>query len=286
MKRIVNYTFAVALAGLTLFSACKPEDEVKPKPTLTFNTGTGYTFQDGRFENTSALRFGLVATAPSGERLRQLAIKISTNGGLAATIKDTTLNASSLNYDYPFRVNGAVNDKIAVTFTVTSANGETDSKTITITVISPIEALGEIANQEIHNLIGPNKGAYDLEGGVQVGASEPEATKDLKDLTTTSTSNTHKFSQSWGSGNGTQFVRVTAADYDNTQNSLQLSDLWTSKSASATATITNIQTDDVILVRSGQLGLEYPYFLVKVTNVVLTTTDNNDKIVFKYKKKS
>lgn len=285
MKRFFNYTFALAAAGLSLLAACSDDTEVKPKPTLTFNTGTGYTFQDGRQENTARLKFGVVSTAPSGTKLKQLVIKLSTNGGVAATLKDTALNGASLNWDYNFIVNGAVNDKLTLTFTVTADNGESDSKSITITIIAPVEALGEIAGQEINNIIGPLKGAYDLEGGVQVAATEPEGTKDLKDLTTATTSNTHKFSQSWGSGNGSQFVRVTAADYDNTLNTLQLADLWTAKASSATATISNIVKDDVILVRSGQVTSTYPFFLIKVTDVTLTTNDNNDKITFKYKKK-
>ncbi|MBU6325081.1 MAG: hypothetical protein KJS92_06295, partial [Bacteroidetes bacterium] len=83
-------------------------------------------------------------------------------------------------------------------------------------------------------------------------------------------------------GNGTKFVKVTAANYAATITNQQLIDLWNSKSASAANTVTNIAKGDVIMVKSGQ-NVVFPYFLVNVTDVVLTTGNNNDKYVISYK---
>ncbi len=278
MKKFFNYTLICAAAGLAFLSACGEDDPIKPKPTLTLNSASGYTAADVRSENGTKLKFGVVATAPSGEKLKQFTVKISTNGGVAAGLKDTVLNASSLNYDWNFTVNGAVNDKITLSFTVALDNGETDSKSVTITVIAPVENLSESAGQEVNNMIGPNLGAYNLVAGIQMRADSSEARKDIKDMTTTSTSNTYTFSQSWTSGNGSKFIKVSAADYTNTSTNQQLIDLWNAKASSAANTVTNIAKGDVILVKSGQ-NVTFPYFLVNVTDVVLTTGNNNDKYV-------
>ncbi|MBU6325241.1 MAG: hypothetical protein KJS92_07110 [Bacteroidetes bacterium] len=282
MKRLFNYTLVCAAAGLAFLSACGEDDPIKPKPTLTLNSAAGYTSADVKSENGTKLKFGIVATAPSGEKLKQFTVKIATNGGIAAPLKDTTLNASSLNYDWTLTVNGSINDKITLTFIATLGNGETDSKAVTVTVIAPVENLSESAGQEVNNMIGPNAGAYNLVAGIQMRSDSSEARKDIKDMTTTSTSNTYTFSQSWTSGNGSKFVKVTAADYTAITTNQQLVDLWNAKSASAAATVTNIAKGDIILVKSGQ-NVVFPYFLVNVTDVVLTTGNNNDKYVFSYK---
>jgi hypothetical protein len=282
MKRLFNYTLVCAAAGLAFLSACGEDDPIKPKPTLTLNSAAGYTAVDVKSENGTKLKFGVVATAPSGEKLKQFSVKIATNGGVAAALKDTVLNASSLNYEWTFTVNGSVNDKITLSFTVALENGETDSKSVTVTVIAPVENLSESAGQEINNMIGPNPGAYNLVAGIQMRSDSSDARKDIKDMTTTSTSNTYTFSQSWTSGNGTKFVKVTAADYTNITTNQQLVDLWNAKASSAANTVTNIAKGDVIMVKSGQ-NVTFPYFLVNVTDVVLTTGNNNDKYVISYK---
>ncbi len=282
MKKFFNYTLICAAAGLAFLSACGEDDPIKPKPTLTLNSAAGYTAVDVKSENGTKLKFGIVATAPSLLKLKQFTVKIATNGGVAAGLKDTVLNASSLNYEWNFTVNGAVNDKITLSFTVALENGETDSKSVTITVIAPVENLSESAGQEVNNMIGPNLGAYNLVSGIQMRADSSEARKDIKDMTTTSTANTYTFAQSWTSGNGSKFIKVSAADYTNTSTNQQLIDLWNAKASSAANTVTNIAKGDVILVKSGQ-NVTFPYFLVNVTDVVLTTGNNNDKYVFSYK---
>jgi len=282
MKRLFNYTFVCAAAALAVLSACGDDEPVKPKPTLTLNSAAGYTAVDVKSENGTKLKFGIVATAPSGEKLKQFTVKIATNGGVAASLKDTVLNASSLNYDWNFTVNGSVNDKITLSFSVTLENGESDSISVTVTVIAPVENLSESAGQEVNNMIGPLPGAYNLVSGIQMRSDSSDARKDIKDMTTTSTTNTYTFSQSWTSGNGSKFVKVTAADYAATTTNQQLVDLWNAKSSTAANTVTNIAKGDIILVKSGQ-SITFPYFLVNVTDVVLTTGNNNDKYVFSYK---
>ena len=103
---------------------------------------------------------------------------------------------------------------------------------------------------------------------------------DLLDLTPS----TAEFSKSWGSGHGTSmFARVTATVFTNASTTTGLEEEWDKVAATATSTIEDIETGDYILVKTGQADVSFDIFIIKVTAVEETPSDNFDYIEFSYK---
>jgi hypothetical protein len=61
-----------------------------------------------------------------------------------------------------------------------------------------------------------------------------------------------------------------------------LSNEWKKVSATSTATISNIAKDEYILVKTGQVGVDFDIYILKITAVV-DGSGNNDYIEFTYK---
>lgn len=277
--KFTKILFAAALPAIAFLASCGGEDDTtKPKPTLTFKTGAGYTSGNATASVDSNLKIGIIGVT-ADKKLKSAKIELSTNGGANAKLWDTTISVGTFNYDYNFKVAGSVADNLKLTFTVTDDNGESASTSLTVEVLPPTVAIGLQQNQYVYNIIGAEKGAYDLATSAPKGVADPETVKDLKDMTTVSVGG---FSKAWTSGNGTKFVRVDASDWDNSTSSNYLYNLWKNKASTATTSITNLALNDVILVKTGQ-PVDFNIYIIKVTEVKETTSDNLDYIKFSYK---
>ena len=276
MKHIL---FALAIPALALLSSCgKDSDETTaPKPTLSFQTGSGYTFTDAKASVDSVLNIGIIAKS-NDSKLAKISISLSTNGGTAGSIFDTTITTNSTAFTYRYKVKGTVGDALKLTVKANDANGTSSEQSLNIDITPPTFVLGQQGNQRIYNIEGPNAGAYDLTKGLTKLKGDNPQEKDIID----GTPNTAVFSKSWTSGNGSKFVKVTANDWNLAVTSSYIFDLWNTNAASATASVTNITKNDVILVKSGQ-SVPFGIYIIKINDVVNTASDNLDYILFEYK---
>jgi hypothetical protein len=280
MKKIKTILLAAALPLLIVLGACDGDTTTsKPKPTLTFQTGSGFTFSDAQASVDSILVLGIRATS-NDQKLKSIKITQSTNGGTPATLWDTTVSGKVLNYDYDYEVSGGVTDVITLTVTATDDNGETATQSLKVEIFPAQVAISGPLNQYVYNLLSPSNqwGAYDLNTGTGKFVSDPPTVKDIVDLTATSGT----FAKSWGSLNGTKFAKVTLDDFNNATSSNFIYNLWKNNAAKAISTISNITTGDVYVIKSGQ-SLPFNLYVLKVTEVKTTTTDNSDYIKFDYK---
>jgi len=277
--KLKHILFATAVPAIAFLASCGGEDDTAlPKPTITFKTGAGFTSGNALASADSNLKIGIIGVT-ADKKLKSAKVELSTNGGANAKLWDTVISVGTFNYDYKFKVAGSVADNLKLTFTVTDDNGESASTSLNIEVMPPTVAIGLQQNQYVYNIIGVEKGAYDLATSAPKGSADPETVKDLKDMTTVSSG---IFSKSWTSGNGTKFVRVDASDWDNATSSNYLYNLWKTNSSSATTSITNLALNNVILVKTGQ-SVDFNIYIIKVTEVKETTSDNLDFIKFSYK---
>lgn len=266
------------MPALVFLAACGDEKE-KPAPTVTFDTSPVYVYQDAILSKDSNIIIRVVGNS-NDQKLKNLNVTLSTNGGAAGTIKDTMVSGKTLNYSFKYKVTGTVGDKQTLTFKLTDDNGESATKAITIDVAPVLKSLGMSTNQMVFNVQGTNKGAYDLLTLNQVSKIEPEAIKDIKDLTPSSA----VFNSTWGSGNGSLYGKVTSNDWINTTTSTHIYNLWSQKASTSTATISGILQGDVYVIKAGQVGVPFPYYLIKIDKVTITGgADNNDVIEFSVK---
>lgn len=277
MKHVL---FALAIPALAFLTSCGGDsNDAAPKPTLSFQTGTGYTSADAQAGLDDILKIGVIAKS-NDSKISKVSIKLSTNGGTAGVIFDTTINANSTAFDYNYKVQGSVADILKLTVTATDANGTTAEQSLSIEITPATVAIGLQQNQIVYNLQSPAgyNGAYDLTKSAVKYAADKPTEKDIVDGTPSSAI----FSKSWTSGNGSKFVKVSANDYNLATSSTFIYTLWKNNAANATATVTDIKLGDIILVKSGQM-VPFGLYIIKITEVKETTTDNLDYIKFEYK---
>ncbi len=176
-------------------------------------------------------------------------------------------------------------DVISVKFTATDKDGADYAKevTVSINIKEPAAATTPMTDEHtdgvIWNIIGANKGAWDLVNNVAMSSSDTEANKDMKNTTTTASQTPNVFEAEWtvGTGNTTSFVKDNTFDYANATVEAATEAY---NNGTSTTTVSNVAANDIYIakLRDGN------YAVIKVTNVAVTTTDNNDKIEFSYKK--
>jgi len=278
MKHVL---FALAIPALAFLSSCGggSDPDAAPKPTLSFQTGAGFTFADAQAGVDDILKIGIIAKS-NDSKLSKVTINLSTNGGTPGVIFDTTVNANGATFTYNYKVQGSVADVLKLTVTANDANGTSAEQSLSIEITPATVAIGLQQNQQVYNLQSPAgyNGAYDLTKSAGKFSADKPSEKDIIDGTPSSA----VFSKSWTTGNGSKFVKVSANDYNLATSSSFIYNLWKTNAANASATVTDIKLGDVILVKSGQ-SVPFGLYIIKVTEVKETTTDNLDYIKFEYK---
>lgn len=281
-----NVILGLLIPTAVILGGCPGGDETEaPKPTIALSAGSGLTNTDSKVFKDSMVKFAIVATSTDKE-IASVNITASTNGGTAGTIKDTTFGKAAVNYTYMYKAAGTVGDKITLTFTAVDKNGQKASTAIVLTVKETDKTLGEIANQTVYNSSAPTGfvGGYDLNLGTNVAFASPAATKDILDATAQGAT---AWANKWTSGHGTsRFAVISANDYNNPSSQNDLADLWAAKSSSATATIANFAQNTYYIVKTGQTGITYDIYLIKIDAVTLSAADKKDRVTFSYKKVS
>jgi hypothetical protein len=138
MKKLTYFFLLIILGGATFIMSCSKSSSTSVKgPTIHFIAGAGYTSSDQTVQISTALLFGISATAGDG-KLNRFLVK-RTFQGKTTTVKDSSFSAASFNYDLHTVAMGNVGTETWV-FTIFDNNGGSAAVTLTITTTLPTSA--------------------------------------------------------------------------------------------------------------------------------------------------
>lgn len=271
----IGFLFLLAFAATSVLTSCDGTDDVATGPSLTFDPD--YTFEDRTATPGENIRIDVVIT--SEERIEDLSMVV-TNG---ANEDEVYLLEDINEKQYTGTISRAANATVGAvetwTVIVTDKKGGSTQKSIVITTEGESPDLSQVSDQKFFNIIGKQHGAFDLVSSATVAASSASTTKDIVDQTVDGTD-----FGSWGTLNGTEFIRTTTAGTFLSYEKLSdIEDAWAKEIAKKSSTVDDVQVGDLILVKSGQVG--NPMFVIAVTAVTETTTpgNNEDSYTFNYK---
>ena len=283
MKKI-KFLALMMVAGALVFTSCKKDDETVPTPTISFSGGssvvvpltsdTNVVFNatikaDGKIDAFTVTRTEVTGTTETS----------GTPEDVSAAKGET---AYTYNFDETFKATDFANcDKILYVFKVTDKEGQSVSKTYTVTLEetnqeTPFAIVVSTGN--FWHIQGPNEGAYDLDGDATVPSTGDITTKSMINTDPASgATEPSSFTGSWESGNNTEFVKDNNFDY---ANATVEGATAAYAAGSASITVTNPAVDDVYIAKKGTI-----YYVIKITAVTPDATKTNaGQIKFSYKK--
>ncbi len=144
MKKIVYLLAFTVLVG-TFFSSCQKDNPTVTPPTITFNTGAGFTYQDATIESGTVVKVGVVALASTSSNKNLSNFKLTlTSNNVTQTLVDSTFNSNSFqaNYSITFDSTGTVR-LLAV---ITDKAGQTAEKSFNIIIEQPTLVINKFTN--------------------------------------------------------------------------------------------------------------------------------------------
>ena len=276
MKK-VKFLALMFLAGATLFTSCKKDEETVAAPTISVtNNKTAYSVT-ATADTTIIFN---VTVAAEGE-IDLFTIK-KTVGSTTTSYGSPTGFSGQTSYTYNFEQIFTATDTypISFAFKVTDKEGQDASITVTVSKIngsSGTTLAYENTSAILYNLMAPTGylGAWDLVNNVGVASSGSETSKDMANKSTSGTGWIPGWST--GTGNTTAFVKDNSLTYA-TATLEDITAAYTSGSSSITITPT---VGDIYVAK---LRGASNYALIKVTAINTTASDNLDNITFTYKK--
>ena len=287
MKRIKLLSLLTLLATGSIFlTNCGPGENVDPKPILEFIGGTEYVASDISLPGNTDFKVGINASHTT--KIQTLQITVAYDGGVEAIptncgLCDSLIDASSLLVDFEGTTR-ATEGIEKWTFIVSDGDGNTTSKSITITNLGTGGAsLIEITQDNsgdplrVYNFAGPNSGAYDLQLGGNLLSGDDDADKDIQD--SVENSEITNWPARWTSRNATVFKNVSGYSWGTVTNTSQLQAAWDASGAEGSV-IDMVEGNAYMAKLRGGSELVF----IEVTKVEKTSSDNKDYVQFRYKK--
>jgi hypothetical protein len=135
--RKFSYLFAALLMTAAVFvSSCTKDEETDPGPSLTLKGGAGYTSADATILVGTTIKFGVVAgkSSVSNDKLTRFKCTLTSNN-VPNTIKDTTLNADSFNWETSIQFTSVGSGRLS--FEITDKGGVVVEKSFIVNVEGP-----------------------------------------------------------------------------------------------------------------------------------------------------
>ena len=124
------------MTAAVFVSSCSKDEETDPGPSLILKGGAGYTSADATILVGTTIKFGVVAgkSSVSNDKLTRFKCTLTSNG-LATTIKDTTINVDSYDWEtnYLFETIGSV----ILSFEINDKGGVVVVKSFIVNVEGP-----------------------------------------------------------------------------------------------------------------------------------------------------
>ena len=265
------------LVALSFFTKCEKNPSSEDLAPLLTISSAGLSATNTIMEGTT---FDVTVVAnensTSGKQLSSLEIQLT--GGA-----DTSIVINTASYTETF-TRDAPEDGVSETYTfiVTDSDGESASKSLTVSGISGVVSTPfgpEIIGDFFH--VGSSlEGAYDLVAETVVASAGSEADKDMKNIDIAG----GNFTGSWttGTGNGSQFVKSNTFDY---ANGTVEDAMAVFAAGSATSTVLNPSLNDIFIVKL-RGGSDYALLQVTDRDVSDNTCNCSDlgRITFKFRK--
>lgn len=181
MKKSIFILATVLVAVITIFSSCKKKEDPAPTQVFTFDlsTGTGYVSGDVTLKTGEEFKVGINAIAATGNLLTRL--QVIRKVDKPSDVLDSTLNATSLNFDFY----GIANDEVFAEdwkFKLTQSNGDTLEFSFVITTepsMGPIFTYDQRILGAVENTHGS---AFSSSDGTIFDIPEAKANADKIDL--------------------------------------------------------------------------------------------------------
>jgi hypothetical protein len=277
--------FALVALGAVFITSCGTTDDNTPAPKPVLNFLGGSEFIDEDISKTADQSFKIGITANHTSNIKTFTITQSINGGAEIPLLDSSLSEKII-AEYIYNgTTAATAGTETYTFTVADKDGNSTSKSITITNLGDpglnLDVLtvdNDGATFKVYNFQGGLKGAYGITLGGSLSSTEPNAGKDIQD--STKSAETSSWPARWTSRNGTTFKKVSASSWSSVTNDSEIAAAWAA--GGTPTTFVSVTNGDVYLLNLKSAG---SYALVEITDVVSTAgADNNDYVEFKYKK--
>ncbi len=279
--KLRNIILSLSIASMAFLASCGDKTSSTPKPTISLKSGSGYNSTTGEVNSGAVIIFNVVATAGS-DAMKNIVITAKLANGSTKTLLDTALITKNIEFTKSIASQGGVGDIVVYTFTANDNNGQSASINLTTSIIPEDLPLDGVADQKVYNALATGfNSAYNLELSVPISSGSPS----VKDLLDKTPSGAAQWANTWGSGNGSKFVKCTSNDFNNAASCTYLYNLWVAGKAKATDQISGMQVGDVYLVKTGQT-VSFGLYLLNITSVIdLPAAGNqNDYIIFEYKK--
>ena len=277
MKNLNLFFVLSGLVALSFFTKCEKNPSPEGLAPLLTISSAGLSATNTIMEGTT---FDVTVVAnensTSGKQLSSLEIQLT--GGA-----DTSIAINTASYTETF-TQDAPEDGVSETYTfiVTDSDGESASKSLTVSGISGVVStpFGPEIIGDFFHVGGSLEGAYDLVAETVVASAGSEADKDMKNIDIAG----GNFTGSWttGTGNGSQFVKSNTFDY---ANGTVEDAMAVFAAGSATNTVLNPSLNDIFIVKL-RGGSDYALLQVTDRDVSDNTCNCSDlgKITFKFKK--
>ena len=143
MKKTIYLFGLLLLAGATVFTSCKKDEDEEPTvdmtPVLTFIGGAGYTDADATIAPSSTFKVGINASANSNSNSKIASFKVVRTFNNVATdvFEDNSINESTYTWEDDLIANAVAGEE-RWTFTVTDKAGLIKELAIIITTTNPV----------------------------------------------------------------------------------------------------------------------------------------------------
>ena len=291
MKKLIYSTLGLAVAASMFLTSCKddsngggtPTPEV-PKPTITFETSSGYVFAaTSQLVNTN-VKIGIAVTHTIN--LKKLKITRNYNGGGEVILLDSTISGNTKTASKTLNnILGANKGTYTYTISCTDNDATTATKTIVVTAQGPLLDRGIDSVFSIKSATGLS--AYDLLLGEKITASSSATNQAQRDIVDGSSNTTGALTGVWNSQNGTRYKigsaqKINGKTFNQFTTEQDILDAWNAASAE-TSTVTVDIANKNILIAKVVRGAATNYILISITDLNDVTGSNNDFIEFQYK---
>jgi hypothetical protein len=261
MKKIQILSLSILLAfGALFLSNCGPDEGTDPvKPSLNFLADSA-TYVSANTALAANTDFTIAITASHSDKLKSLTVTKAINGGAAVEVLDSSLSEKII---AKYEFNGKTGAEAAIevyTFTVADKDGNSTSKSITITNIG-VGGKDLINFEEdnngnpfvVYNFRAPIGflGAYELGFG-PLASTDPNSGKDIQD----STNSGETWPARWTSRNGSTFKRISGDKWNTVKNDATIKAAW--DGATGETDVISLAEANVYLVKikgSTRLGI-------------------------------
>ncbi len=265
---------AVAVSSLT-FVSCEKENNdgttSDNKPTLILTGGADYVSSDVSVNVGADLNFQITAKSNSTSDSKLKSLTIIRKSGTVATIN---INAKDFGPFDTTLIASASAETENIIFELTDNDGKLNKITIKVTTTPEYS---ELTTGITYHILGSKQGSFNFGQNRLVSASD-SANQDIRNKDAAGT-----FLGKFTSGNGTDFVKANASDYDSpTDISLAATYSLGAKLTEATPAV-----GDVYIANIEKSGT---YVIFKVTAIEGTNNDcacnNKGKMTFNFKRQS